>query len=187
MGMSLGMKWGHRLGLVAMLLLAAPLGAAGFQARDAVPAPALVARDLAGVERTLADYRGKVVLLNFWATWCPPCRREMPSMERLRVKMQGRPLEILALDSAEPVEDVEAFLAIMKLGFPILLDPDGVITKNWKVFGLPTSFLIDAQGRIRYSLSGPVEWDEGEALQIVESLLAELPATHDKAGKAPNP
>ena len=103
------------------------------------------------------------------------------------MKMQGRPLEILALDSAEPVEDVEAFLAIMKLGFPILLDPDGVITKNWKVFGLPTSFLIDAQGRIRYSLSGPVEWDEGEALQIVESLLAELPATQDKTGKAPNP
>jgi peroxiredoxin len=181
------MNWAYRLGLVAMLLLAAPLGAAGFQARDAVPAPALVARDLDGNERALADYRGKVVLLNFWATWCPPCRREMPSMERLRVKMQGRPLEILALDSAEPVEDVNAFLAIMQLGFPILLDPDGAITKNWKVFGLPTSFLIDAQGRIRYSLSGPVEWDEGEALQIVESLLAELPATPDKAGKAPNP
>ena len=158
---------------LAGLLFSGGAHAAGFEARPAAPAPELEAPDLAGTPRTLADYRGKVVLLNFWASWCPPCVREMPSLERLRVKMAGRPLAIVALDSAEQREDVDAFLARMKLGFPILLDPDGVNTRRWKVFALPTSFLLDAEGRVRYVLTGPTEWDEGEALAVIESLLAE--------------
>jgi thiol-disulfide isomerase/thioredoxin len=157
------------------LLLAAGVQAAGFEKRATTPAPELRAQDLAGVPKTLADYRGKVVLLNFWASWCPPCLREMPSLERLRVKMAGRPLEIVALDSAEAPQEVNAYLARMKLGFPILLDPDGSNTKRWKVFALPTTFMLDAEGRVRYVLTGPTEWDEGEALGIIESLLAELP------------
>lgn len=161
---------------VMSLLLAAGAQAAGLEARPATPAPELGARDTGGISRTLADYRGRVVLLNFWASWCPPCQREMPSMERLRVKMAGRPLEIVALDSAETADEVNAFLAKMKLGFPILLDPDGSNTRRWKVFALPTSFLLDANGRVRFVLTGPTEWDEGEALQAIESLLAELPA-----------
>jgi len=153
--------------------LAGAAQAAGFEARAATPAPALKAADLKGATRTLADYRGKVVVLNFWASWCPPCLREMPSMERLRVKMAGRPLAVVALDSAETREEVDAFLSRMTLGFPILLDPDGSNTKRWKVFALPTTFLLDAEGRVRYVLTGPTEWDEGEALDIIESLLAE--------------
>lgn len=160
---------------VMSVLLAGGAHAAGFEARAATPAPELKARDLAGVPKTLADYRGEVVLLNFWASWCPPCLREMPSMERLRVKMAGRPLEIVALDSAETPEEVNAYLSRMKLGFPILLDPDGSNTRRWKVFALPTTFLLDAEGRVRYVLTGPTEWDEGEALQVIESLLAEQP------------
>jgi peroxiredoxin len=153
--------------------LAGAAQAAGFEARAATPAPALKAADLKGATRTLADYRGKVVVLNFWASWCPPCLREMPSMERLRVKMAGRPLAVVALDSAETREEVDAFLSRMTLGFPILLDPDGSNTKRWKVFALPTTFLLDPEGRLRYELTGPTEWDEGEALDIIESLLAE--------------
>jgi thiol-disulfide isomerase/thioredoxin len=149
--------------------------AAGFETRASTPAPALAAQDLKGAPQTLAGYRGKLVLLNFWASWCPPCLREMPSLERLRVNMAGRPLEIVALDSAETAEDVNAYLSRMKLGFPILLDPDGSNTRRWKVFALPTSFLLDAEGRVRYVLTGPTEWDQGEALQVIESLLAELP------------
>ena len=158
------------------LLLNGGAQAAGFEARAATPAPELKAQDLTGTTRTLADYRGKVVLLNFWASWCPPCLREMPSMERLRLQMKGRPLAIVALDSAETPEEVNAFLSKMKLGFPILLDPDGSNTRRWKVFALPTTFLLDAQGRVRYVLTGPTEWDEGEAFELIESLLAELPA-----------
>ena len=149
--------------------------AARFEARAATPAPELKARDMKGATKTLADYRGKVVLLNFWASWCPPCLHEMPSMERLRVKMAGRPLEIVALASAEGPNDVKAFLSKMKLGFPILLDTDGSNTKRWKVFALPTSFLLDAKGRVRYVLTGPTEWDEGEALKIIVSMLEEPP------------
>jgi len=165
------------LGVCAMsLLLTGGAQAAGFEARAATPAPELKAQDLARATKTLADYRGKVVLLNFWASWCPPCLREMPSMERLRLKMAGRPLAIVALDSAETAEEVNGFLSRMKLGFPILLDPDGSNTKRWKVFALPTTFLLDASGRVRHVLTGPTEWDEGEALEIIESLLAEFPA-----------
>ena len=162
--------------IVSLLLTGTTVHAAGFEPRDATPAPALKARDLGGATRTLADYRGKVVVLNFWASWCPPCLREMPSMERLRVKMKGRPLEIVAVASAESPADVNAFLSKMKLGFPILLDSDGSNTKRWKVFALPTSFLIDAEGRVHHVLTGPTEWDEGEALEIVESLLKRTPA-----------
>lgn len=165
------------MGAVAALLVAGAAHAARFEARPATPAPELKAQDLTGTMRTLADYRGKVVLLNFWASWCPPCLHEMPSMERLRVNMAGRPLAIVALDSGETRAEVEAFLAKMRLGFPILLDPDGSNTKRWKVFALPTSFLLDASGRVRYVLTGSIEWDEGEALARIEELLAELPAS----------
>ncbi|MDP1645101.1 MAG: TlpA disulfide reductase family protein [Thiobacillus sp.] len=161
---------------VMSLLLTSGTQAAGFEARAATAAPGLKAQDLSGAPKTLADYRGKVVLLNFWASWCPPCLREMPSMEQLRVKMAGRPLTIVALDSAETPDEVNAYLSRMKLGFPILLDPDGSNTKRWNVFALPTTFLLDAEGRVRYVLTGPTEWDEGEALGVIESLLAELPA-----------
>lgn len=169
------------LAILAMSLFLAP-GAhpASFESRTGAPTPALQAKDLKGVSRTLADYRGKVVLLNFWASWCPPCLQEMPSMERLRLKMAGRPLEIVALDSAETPAEVKAYLSRMKLGFPVLLDPDGSNTRRWKVFALPTTFLLDGKGQLRYVLTGPTEWDEGEALQVIESLLAEHQAVHSK-------
>ena len=161
------------VGVLGLLLMSGAY-AAGFESRAATLAPELKAQDLAGVSKTLAEYRGKVVVLNFWASWCPPCLREMPSMERLKQKMAGRPLEIVALDSAETAEEVKAFVSRMKLSFPILLDPDGSNTRRWKVFALPTSFLLDAQGRVRYVLTGPTDWDEGEAMQVIEPLLDEL-------------
>ena len=159
---------------VLALLWSAHLSAAGLESRPAQAAPAFLAKDMAGQSHTLADYRGKVVLLNFWASWCPPCRHEMPSIERLRIKMAGRPLVILALDSVEPVEDVQAFLTTMKLGFPILLDPEGENTRRWIVYALPTTFLLDKAGRIRQVLKGGAEWDEGEALEAIEGLLQEI-------------
>lgn len=165
----------HVLAACLVLLLGAGAQAAGFETRAATPAPELKAQDLSATPKTLADYRGKVVLLNFWASWCPPCLKEMPSMERLRAKAEARGLVIVALNSAETREEVEAYLSKMKLRFPILLDPDGSNTRRWNVFALPTTFLLDAEGRIRHVLTGPTEWDEGEALKVIEAMLAELP------------
>jgi len=154
--------------------------AAGFETRAALPGPELKAHDLSGATRTLADYRGKVVLLNFWATWCPPCLREMPSLERLRIRMAGQALEIVAISSAETPEEVKAYLSKMKLGFPILLDSDSSNTRRWKVFALPTTFVLDAEGRIRHVLTGPTEWDEGEALAVIDGMLADRPGHANK-------
>jgi len=149
--------------------------ATGFEARVASPTPELKAHDLTGASKTLTDYRGKVVVLNFWATWCPPCQREMPSLERLRMQMKGRPLEIVAVSSAETPEEVNAYLAKMKLGFPILLDTDSSNTRRWKVFALPTTFVLDTEGQVRHVLTGPTEWDQGEALAVVESVMSSSP------------
>src|SRR5574340_1220467 len=110
---------------MGLILVACGAHAGGFETSSATQAPQLEAQDMAGATRTLADYRGKVVLLNFWASWCPPCLREMPSLERLREKMAGRPLAIVALDSAEAPEEVSAYLSRIKLGFPVLLDQIG--------------------------------------------------------------
>ncbi len=159
-------------GFALGLALSTGAAAATFETRPPAPAPALQARDLAGQPRTLADYRGKAVLLNFWASWCPPCLHEMPSMERLRLKMAGRPLAIVAISSAEPAADVTGYLARMPLGFEILLDSDGTNTRRWKVFAMPTTFLIDASGRLRQVITGAIDWDTGEGLEAVEALLA---------------
>ena len=158
---------------LSLLLATQALADVGFRKLDPVDAPPLVGADLEGNPLTLKAYKGKVVLVNFWATWCPPCRREMPSLQRLREKMSMRPFVILGIDSAEQRDEVEDFLQTVKVDFTIVLDPDSVATKQWKVFALPTSFLIGRDGKVRYSLSGPTEWDEGEAIRLIESLLQE--------------
>lgn len=136
-------------------------------------APELRVEDLQGKTHSLDAYRGQVVLVNFWASWCPPCRKEMPSMQRLTERMGDAPFVILAVASGEPREDVEAFLATMKLTFPILIEQNAATMRAWKVYTLPSSFLLDRQGRIRYVLSGGMEWDDAEAVGIMNRLIKE--------------
>jgi thiol-disulfide isomerase/thioredoxin len=145
--------------------------AAEFLKVERVAPPALTLKDRNGKSHKLAAYKGKVVLVNFWATWCPPCREEMPSMQRLKEKMAGRPFVMLGVNSGEPAAEVEDFLKVVKVDFDILLDSDSAVTRRWKVFGLPTSFLIDRQGKVRYSLTGTTEWDGLEAVALVEDLM----------------
>lgn len=152
-------------------LLVAGAQAADFLKVDGVSPPPLVLKDAAGKSHSLDAYKGKVVLVNFWATWCPPCREEMPSMQRLKEKMAGRPFVMLGVNSGEPAEDLAEFLKLVKVDFDILLDSDSAATKRWKVFGLPSSFLIDRQGRVRYTLTGTTEWDQGEAVALIEEML----------------
>ncbi len=133
--------------------------------------PALALGGIDGKSYDLAALRGRVVLVNFWASWCPPCVREMPSMQRLQQKMADQPFTILAVNMGESETEVRAFLDRIKVEFPILLDRDGAALKRWKVFVFPTSFVLGADGEIRYALFGELEWDRDEVVQIVEGLL----------------
>jgi thiol-disulfide isomerase/thioredoxin len=180
--------------------LVAVLAAAGARAAelrpwtgDAAP-PALVLKDLEGREHRLADYRGKVVLLNFWATWCEPCREEMPAMQRLQERLAGKPFVILAVDFGEGEPRVRAFLDKMRLQFTFLLDRDGGVARAWRVRVLPVSFVIDPGGGIRYSAVGDAAWDSPAVEQAIRGLLPReglRKAGHNSAvarsGDLPNP
>jgi thiol-disulfide isomerase/thioredoxin len=138
-----------------------------------VPAKDFTLKDMDGKSHALADYRGKVVLINFWATWCPPCRREMPSMEHLYQKLRDKPFVVLAINQWEDPDQVFAYLG--QLGtfptFPILFDPKSEVAQAFGVKGLPTSFLLDKEGRVVYRAIGGREFDHPEVEHTVEGLL----------------
>lgn len=137
------------------------------------PAPALKLKDLDGQLYDLAQLKGRVVLINFWATWCPPCRREMPSMERLSQTLKGEAFGVLAVDVGENADTIETFTGQLDttLTFPILLDTRSRTMQAWKVAGLPTTFLVDKQGRIVASAIGGREFDHPEMIRAIRELL----------------
>jgi thiol-disulfide isomerase/thioredoxin len=139
------------------------------------PAPDFTLKDLDGKTQRLSDYRGKVVLVNFWATWCPPCRREMPSMERLYQKLKNEPFMVLAPDQYENFDLVFTFTGQLDPAptFPIMLDPESRSAKAWSVKGLPSSFIVDKQGRIAYRAIGGREFDHPEIEKTIRALIAE--------------
>ncbi|MBI5752113.1 MAG: TlpA family protein disulfide reductase [Hydrogenophilales bacterium] len=168
------MKWASAV-LISLVLSIGAANAKELKPLSPRDAPSTLAlKDLDGKPHSLADYKGRVVLVNFWATWCPPCRAEMPSMQRLKEAMKGKPFTILAVDMAESDTDVRQFLKDMKdakLDFTILMDKDGKALKEWKVFVFPTSYVLDAEGKLRYALLGSTEWDEFDTLKKIEALL----------------
>ena len=137
------------------------------------PAPALKLKGLDGRLHDLGQLKGRVVLINFWATWCPPCRREMPSMERLSQALKGEAFSVLAVDVGEDPDTIDAFTSQLDatLGFPILLDTRSRAMQAWKVAGLPTTFLVDKQGRIVASAIGGREFDHPEIVQAIRDLI----------------
>jgi thiol-disulfide isomerase/thioredoxin len=167
--------------LVAVLSAGAVADAAApAKSKFALPpseiAPALELRDLAGRLHRLRDYRGQVVLVNFWATWCEPCRDEMPSIERLRQRMNAAGKErfvVLAVNQAEGEARVAGFLQKHPLDFAVLLDPFSEAWRAWKPGLLPASYLIGADGRVRYRVLGELDWSGAEAEAIVTRLLNE--------------
>jgi peroxiredoxin len=116
----------------------------------------------------LADFRGQVVLVNFWATWCPPCRREMPSMERMWNKIKGKGVEVLAINVGEDADTIFEFLGAYPVSFPLLMDRDGSVVKQFPVTGLPTTYIVDPQGKVVYRTVGSREWDDPK---LYEQLL----------------
>ncbi len=126
----------------------------------------------------LSGYRGKVVFLNIWATWCPPCREEMPSMESLYRRLNGREFEMLAVSIDKDGERVvRPFAAKYGLTFPVLLDPEGKTYRLYGLTGVPESFIIDKSGVVVNKIIGPQNWMEKEWLDYFDGLMAQKPRT----------
>jgi len=166
------------LRLAATLVLAGAALVASFSIRaaelkpwDGGATPPLALEDMKGQTHNLGEYKGKVVLVNFWATWCEPCRAEMPSIDRLRSSLKGKPFEVLAVNMAEPLSRIEKFTASMPLGFPLLRDRDGSVSKTWKAKLLPASYLIGRDGRIHYVAYGELDWSSDAVRARVAELL----------------
>jgi thiol-disulfide isomerase/thioredoxin len=142
----------------------------GLIALDGRDAPALQLSDMDGRVTDLADLRGGWVLVHFWASWCGPCRREMPTLDGLRAEIAPEALRIVLVNTAETDEEVFAFLAIAAPGLDTLMDRDGSATQRWQPRGLPSTFLVDPQGKLRFLALGGRSWDQPPLLDFVRRL-----------------
>jgi len=137
---------------------------------DNAPAPDFVLKDINGKSFSLSSFKGKIVLLNFWATWCPPCKSEMPVLNKLYKDMRSRGLEIIAVSTDNSINYVKEYLSKSNFDFQVLWDENRVVTKKYKVFTMPTSFLIDRNGIIIDKFYGEEEWNAPEFKRRLEKL-----------------
>ena len=163
MGRAMMMKY-HRFAILALpLLVAANAQAATWKAFSAeggqAPAPMVLA-DLAGRDVDLSSYKGEVVLVNFWATWCEPCREEMPSLQRLQQKLGSRGFRVVGVNVGEGAPRIRQFLERTPVSFTMLRDADSDVMKAWRVRMLPASFLVDRRGMLRYQIVGEADYDD---------------------------
>ena len=128
-------------------------------------------KDIDGNAVVRTSFAGQVTVINFWATWCPPCIEEIPSLNRLQALMQGRPFELISINYAQDKNTVVDFLQRIDVDFPVLLDPDGDYAKSWNVISFPSTFVIDKQGVIRYGVNAAIAWDSPELIDKLEALL----------------
>ena len=127
--------------------------------------------DVAGNAIHLKDKRGKVILLNFWASWCPPCVKEIPSMNRLAKSFGADKFEIVSVNFKENPLTVATFLKSVQVDFPVLIDLDGKVANQYEIFAFPSSFIIDAHGQLRYSVNAAIEWDEPHVKDIIDLMI----------------
>jgi peroxiredoxin len=160
-----------RLALLLVFALALPASAQSLKQWSGGATPALALSDTEGKAHGLADYRGKVVLVNFWATWCVPCRDEMPSIERLRASLDARRFAVLAVNLAEPESRIQKFLDAVPLGFPVLLDRDAKIARAWQAKLLPATYIVGPDGAIRYRHLGELDWSKPEIRAQIARLM----------------
>lgn len=166
------MSRSKRLFLLALLLGLETTAHAWLEPHSQAPAT-LELRDLDGRVHSLGAYRGRVVLINFWGMWCPPCLREMPSLQRLHEAMMAdRPFTILAVNVNDSPSTLRQYVKAETLEFAVLTDTRSPAAfRSWGVKVFPTTYLLDTQGNIVYRAVGPLEWDDDEVVQIIESLL----------------
>ena len=116
------------------------------------------------------DYKGKITVINFWATWCPPCVQEIPSLNRLKNKMKDYPFDLISINYAEDKKTILEFMKKVNVEFPVLLDKDGSFAKKWNVIAYPSTFIIDKNGAIKYGVNAAIEWDSPELIEKIKSL-----------------
>ena len=137
-------------------------------------APKFKLLNMDGKQVDLGKLRGQVVLVNFWATWCPPCRREMPSLQRLWLKLGKSKLQIVAVNVGEDADTALGYMGTLDTSptFPIVFDKDSAVLRAWPVKGLPTTFVIDRKGHIIYRAIGGRDFDSPESIRFITELLA---------------
>ena len=132
--------------------------------------------DFSDKTHSLADYRGKVVLINFWASWCPPCIYEMPELTRLKQQLADRPFEIIAINVGEKKYKVRKFIKLVNFELQVLLDTSNNAFNDWDVKTLPTSFLVGADGSVRHKIRGNPGWEQPKTISLIEQLITETAA-----------
>ncbi|GAB4539036.1 MAG: TlpA disulfide reductase family protein [Thermodesulfovibrionia bacterium] len=166
-------------GIVLIILIAIALaailylpGGKSYRSVAAVgrPAPDFELKDSTGRLWRLSDLRGKVVFVNFWATWCTTCKAEMPYKERLYEKMQGRPFQMLGILYRDNPQNLIPYIQRYNVSPPTLID-DGDVARVYGITGVPETFIIDKEGIIRNKVVGPNEWDNPETIAMIEKLL----------------
>ena len=133
-------------------------------------APDFNLEDQDGNFMKMSDFKGKVVIINFWATWCPPCRKEMPSMQRAWEKLKQEGIVMLAINVGEDSDQIFAFTAEYPVEFPLLMDRDSSVVRQWNVRGLPTTYIVNPAGKIVYQAIGDREWDSDEIMNQIRRL-----------------
>lgn len=139
-------------------------------------APPIELLTVEGTPFSLQQLRGKVVLVNFWATWCEPCVTEMPALQRLRDQLAASGFEVLAVNYQEGPARISAFTQTMNLNLPAVRDTDGSVARNWGARIFPASFLLDRSGNIRYAISGAADWTGPKMVSTIRSLLEPPPS-----------
>lgn len=172
------MKFPYRLALLICLLWMSsvtwavePVVPKGILTLTLRAAPVLELKDMDGKPFDLAEHKGQWVFVHFWASWCGPCKREMPAIQRMAEKLADSPLVLAIINTAEDEDTVWNFLGVTAPDLVPLLDRDGLATEEWQPRGLPSTYLVDPNGMIRYQALGGRDWDEAPYTDFLKSLI----------------
>ncbi len=158
---------------LVLTLFASGVLAGALSEVPATSPPDLSLADLSGQTRSLDELAGKVVLVNFWASWCTPCIQEMPSLKRLTKEMGDESFAIISVNVGEAKRRVQANVKRLDISFPVLLDKDKAVFHSWGASVLPTAYLLDRNGQIRFRAHGELEWDRVDVIEVVRKLAGQ--------------